>query len=276
MRPTEGRSAPPPNPPLSRRGGGLGWGGKRLASALLALLFLFPQAASANTCKGTLYLTLDTGSMIAADHIADVMKRRDVKATFFLANERTYRDDYSLDDSWGPYWRERVAEGHRFGSHTWRHWYFRSDRPDGTIVYSSYSQREREMLDAAGVCTELTRVDEQFRKMTGRALDPIWRAPGGRTTPNSLKYAEACGFREHVGWSPAGFLGDELSSETHPNAALLARALKNIRNGDILMMHLGIWSRQERFADVFEPLITGLQERGFCFATLPIKPARAS
>jgi peptidoglycan/xylan/chitin deacetylase (PgdA/CDA1 family) len=85
--------------------------------------------------------------------------------------------------------------------------------------------------------------------------------------------AKACGFA-HVGWAPAGFLGDELPSDKYPNADLLARALRDIRSGDILVAHLGIWSRQDPWAPtVLEPLIVGLKERGFCFATLREHPA---
>jgi hypothetical protein len=47
-----------------------------------------------------------------------------------------------------------------------------------------------------------------------------------------------------VGWSPAGFLGDELPSERFGNAQLLEQGLRDIRAGDILLAHLGIWSRR--------------------------------
>lgn len=60
----------------------------------------------------------------------------------------------------------------------------------------------------------------------------------------------------------------------YPNAALLRQALQNIRPGDILLAHLGIWSRKDPWAPaVLEPLITGLQAKGFCFATLDTHPA---
>jgi peptidoglycan/xylan/chitin deacetylase (PgdA/CDA1 family) len=68
-------------------------------------------------------------------------------------------------------------------------------------------------------------------------------------------------------------MGDELPSDKHPNAQLLPRALRDIREGDVLVAHLGIWSRQEAWAPaVLEPLITGLQARGLCFATLREHP----
>jgi peptidoglycan-N-acetylmuramic acid deacetylase len=68
-------------------------------------------------------------------------------------------------------------------------------------------------------------------------------------------------------------LGDELSSEKFSNAALLAKALREVRSGDILMAHLGIWSRRDPWAPaVLEPLIKGLKARGFCFQTLSQHP----
>jgi peptidoglycan/xylan/chitin deacetylase (PgdA/CDA1 family) len=76
-----------------------------------------------------------------------------------------------------------------------------------------------------------------------------------------------------VGWAPAGFLGDELPSERYSNDALLKRALHDIRSGDILMAHLGIWSRKDPWApNVLEPLLMGLKARGFCFRTLSEHP----
>ena len=158
-------------------------------------------------CSATLYLTFDTGNMRHAELIAATLARHRVKATFFVANEKTLRGDNALDPAWAPYWQARVAEGHAFGSHTWRHGSFRQDQG------------------------QLTRY-------------------------------------RHVGWAPAGFLGDELPSETYPNALLVERALKNLKDGDIVMAHLGIWSRKDPFAPALDELLGGLEARGFCFATL--------
>jgi peptidoglycan/xylan/chitin deacetylase (PgdA/CDA1 family) len=109
--------------------------------------------------------------------------------------------------------------------------------------------------------------------MTGKPPLPLFRAPGGKTSPALLAVAASCGY-QHVGWAPAGFLGDELSSEKFSNQALLKQALGGIKKGDILMAHLGIWSRKDPWAPaVLEPLIIGLKNKGFCFATLREHPA---
>lgn len=241
----------------------------RLAWALGMALVALPAAAqsASQACKGYVYLTLDTGNMRHAGLIADILAKHQVKATFFVAQEKTWRGDHALDPAWAGYWKARVAEGHAFGSHTWRHGSFRRDLPDGKVAYRLMDGHQL-ALSPAEVCAELRDPDTRFAELTGRALNPLWRAPGGRSTPNTLKAAEACGYR-HVHWAPAGFLGDELPSGPYPNEALLRRALADIRDGDILMAHLGIWSRKDPFAPMLDPLIAGLKARGLCFATLP-------
>jgi len=205
--------------------------------------------------------------MEPAEAIVAILRKHDVRATFFLANEPTKRGDSSLDPSWAPFWRQLAAEGHAFGNHTWRHWYFRRDVGADKVAYVSRDGKT-ELLDQAGFCAELRRVESAFNDMTGRSLDPIWRAPGGRTTPRALAFARGCGYPRHVHWNEAGFLGDELPSERYPNSKLRDRALATIKSGDIMMMHLGIWSRRDPFWPELDPLIAGLKARGLCFGTL--------
>jgi peptidoglycan/xylan/chitin deacetylase (PgdA/CDA1 family) len=255
-------------------------------AGLLAVLSAVAGAASPQgaerACTGTVYLTLDTGNMSQADAIAAILKRHDVRATFFLASERTPRGDRSLDDGWAAFWRERAAEGHAFGSHTFDHVYLREaagragadDEPRATfLARPQFGEDAGRTLrwDGAALCRELRRVDARLRELAGRGLDPLWRAPGGRAPAAAMRAARDCGFA-HVHWSPAGFLGDELPSETHPNARLLERALARVRDGDVLMAHLGIWSRRDPFAPMLDPLIAGLKARGLCFATLAQHP----
>lgn len=177
-----------------------------------------------------------------------------------------------MDMSWSPFWKALAADGHAFGSHTFRHWYFRKDLPGGKVAYVG-KEGKREDLDRAGVCRELKQSEQVFQKLTGRGYDPIWRAPGGRTTPFTLKSAASCGFKEHIGWSPAGFLGDELPSDRYPNQTLLRNAVRDLKDGDILLMHLGIWSRKDPFWPMLDPLLTQLKAKGFCFATIPQRQA---
>jgi peptidoglycan/xylan/chitin deacetylase (PgdA/CDA1 family) len=260
-----------------------------LACATATLVLLGSGAASAadsstagnstNACK-PVYLTLDTGHMEVAPLIADSLKRHQVRVTFFAANERTKVGDGSLGDAWAPWWKARAAEGHAFASHTWHHSYWRGDiaasagQPAQFRIRPSAGPDEGKNLSwsAARYCEEIKHANTRLQEITGVKPLPLFRAPGGKTSPALLAAANACGYA-HVGWSPAGFLGDELPSAVYPNDYLLDKALKTIKSGDILLAHLGIWSRQDPWAPaVLEPLITGLQARGFCFKTLDQHP----
>ena len=261
---------------------------RRLAAAMLVVVSANAIAAGApQSCAKPVYLTFDTGHMGVAPLIAEVLNRQHVKVTFFAANERTQTGDGSLGDAWAPWWKARAAEGHAFASHTFDHVYWRGDvagkgaGPNDPVRFrmrpSAGPDEGREQVwTAAQYCEEIDRSEKRLQAITGQAPLPLFRAPGGKTSPRLLAAARSCGYA-HVGWAPAGFLGDELPSEAYPNQALLDKALKNIRGGDILVAHLGIWSRKDPWAPtVLEPLIEGLKAKGFCFETLRAHPDYAA
>lgn len=250
----------------------------------LFLALVATVATAQPACDKPVYLTFDTGHMGVAPLIAQTLKKHNARATFFLANEPTQTGGMTLDDTWAPWWRERVAEGHDFGAHTWDHDIFLEDVLDAEGKVVRFKVRTQAGVNPPVVreltpeqyCESLTKVADRFKAMTGKSLGPIFRAPAGRSSKALLNVAKACGFT-HVGWSAAGFLGDELPSQTHPNAMLLEKALRDIKPGDILLAHLGIWERQDPWAPaVLEPLMTGLEQRGLCFAPLREHPRYAS
>jgi len=253
-----------------------------LALILLCLVSFSTQAqtnSSTHSCNKTVYLTFDTGNMSVAQTVADILKRQNIKATFFLANEKTFRGDYALEDSWKSYWQTLVKEGHHFGSHTYDHDYFVKDGPRNEVFIKPQFGPEAGktmLMSEASVCKDIRKVDQRFVELTGESIQRIWRAPGGKTSPRLISMGNLCGY-QHIGWAPAGFLGDELNSDKHPNAMLLEKASRGIQDGDIAMAHLVIWSRKDPWAPaVLESLIVNLKQRGFCFATLPINSVNQS
>lgn len=251
-------------------------------SSLASLLLLISGAVHA-ACNRPVYLTIDTGHMGVAPQIVETLKRHDVKATFFLANEPTQAvgerpEGSTLDEHWAPWWKALAAQGHDFGSHTWDHLTWKADEPGGFKLKGSAGPMAGQMqsLTTQQYCEQLSLPARRFMQMTGQPMRAIFRAPGGKTSTALIDAARSCGWR-HVPWSPAGFLGDELPSDRYPNAVLLQQALKRIQAGDILLMHLGIWSRKDPWAPaVLEPLIVGLKAKGLCFATLREHPDYAA
>lgn len=258
-------------------------GSRALATGVLSAVLACASGAGAQSlaqasCAKPLYLTFDTGHMEVAPLIAQVLARQQVRVTFFAANERTQTGDGSLGAHWAPWWKARAAEGHEFASHTYDHAYWRGDMagavPAFRIRPSAGSLQGRDLSwEASAYCDNIAQAARRLQDITGRKPLPLFRVPGGKTSPRLLAEAKACGWA-HVGWAPAGFLGDELPSDKFSNAALLNKALRDIREGDILVAHLGIWSRRDAWAPaVLEPLLVGLKDRGFCFETLRQHPA---
>lgn len=248
-----------------------------------AVLAPLAPAQSANPpdaqCSKPLFLTFDTGHMEVAPLIAEVLARHQVKVTFFAANEATKTGDGSLGEHWAPWWRERAREGHAFASHTIDHVYWRADvakasAPQFRIQPTAGALAGRRMtLSAAQYCAQIQQSADRLQAITQQPVLPLFRAPGGKTSPALLAAARSCGYA-HVAWAEAGFLGDELPSDKYPNDALLQKALRDVRSGAILMAHLGIWSRKDPWAPaVLEPLIMGLQAKGFCFETMRTHPS---
>lgn len=248
---------------------------------LIAVCSISTWVRAENDCKNPVYLTFDTGHMAVAPLVAEVLSRQQVRATFFAANERTQVGDGSLGRHWAAWWKARAAEGHEFASHTYDHVYWLGDVVAQTAgeaprfrmqPAAGASAGKETVWDAAAYCAQLDRAAQRLAEVTGKKPLPLFRAPGGKTSRRLLEAAQACGYA-HVGWTNAGFLGDELPSDKFSNAALLQKALREVGRGDILMAHLGIWSRKDPWAPaVLEPLIEGLKARGFCFATLRTHP----
>lgn len=239
---------------------------RRAARRFGLLLVCLAAPAAAAPCHGTVHLTFDTGNMGQAEEIARLLREGDVKATFFLANEPTRRGDHALDGAWGDYWRARVAEGHAFGNHTWSHLYQRRDTDDGKLFAVDH-RGVGHTLDRAAFCGELERVGRAFRALTGAELAGQWRAPGGRVTQQSLRWAASCGYPVHVGWSEAGYVRDDVPSDRLADEAIVRRLIERTAPGDVLLMHLGTWARPDA-ARLLKPVIEGLKARGLCFAPL--------
>lgn len=141
--------------------------------------------------------------------------------------------------------------------HSWQ-----ADVPGGLSSSRRKARWRVQVLDPTGDRTELERPAQRFCPLTGQRMGSIFRAPGGKTSPPKRRPAAAGPM-----WvGTRGLSGDELSSARYPNAALLERALREIRGGDVLVAHLGIWSRQDPWAPaVLEPRIRGLSPRPlFC------------
>ena len=148
-------------------------GAQPIAILFIAVGLVSTGAQAQNACERPVYLTLDTGHMEVAPLIADVLKRQDVKVTFFGANERTKTGDGSLGRDWAPWWKARAAEGHAFASHTMDHVYWRADVPGEPARFrmrpSAGPQEGQESVwSAAQFCAQIDAAAQRLQDLTGQ------------------------------------------------------------------------------------------------------------
>lgn len=194
-----------------------------------------------------MYLTFDDGpSAECTGRVLDVLKKYDVKATFFVIgfDPNSERKKELL--------RRIVAEGHTIGIHTYSH--------DYDLIYSS--------VDA--YLEDFNKVHELVYEATGVNAD-IFRFPGGSINDyNSHIYQEIVdemtrrGFR-YYDWNISS--NDAVGDGVSPSR-LVQNVLgqsKNVRRG-IVLFHDS--ATKSTTVEALPQIIAGLKEQGYEFAAL--------
>ena len=114
---------------------------------------------------------------------------------------------------------------------------------------------------AAQYCEELERVRSRFTQMTGQPMAPIFRAPGGKTSPALLAAAQPAGSRACPGARPASSATSCRASATERPAVVACRATCAVATSCSPPGHL-VAARDPTWASAdLEPLIVGLKAR---------------
>lgn len=216
-------------------------------------------------------LTFDGGSNAnATQAILDTLKQRKVRATLFLTGEYMQRYPDLV--------RRMAGEGHVIGNHTFTH-------PHLTTISFNGRQSTLSGVTEEFLKSQLERTNDLFKLITGRSMDPYWRAPFGEFNKQILAWASEAGYT-HVHWTPHLDTLDWVSSPKDPLfrtpqqilAGILAtEAKRGGLEGGIVLMHLGSDRSDAMRADtILGQLIDDLSARSYRFATvddLP-KPSR--
>lgn len=204
------------------------------------------QAVNAEVESKVVYLTFDDGPSKNTQGILDVLKEKEVSATFFVTGQNEefidlIKTEYDL--------------GHSIGVHTYSH--------DFKEIYSS--------VDA--YMNDLEKMNDIIRNQTGSETK-VMRFPGGVSNTVSRKYCSGImtslsdmvtqkGYR-YYDWNASNGDG-ECGSDA---SALVRQALKesNGKNEVILLMHDG--SCNKGTVTALPDIIDGLKSQGYEFKTI--------
>ena len=158
------------------------------------------QIKNGNNKYKIAYLTFDDGPYYLTDKYLEVLKKYNVKATFFTigaGKERCY-DNYSV--SCMNTYKKIVDGGHTIANHTYSH----------AIFYGLYSSTNSFM-------TQVQKQEDLIKKQTGVTTNII-RFPGGSSTAGRLKNSIITELRKKnygwVDWTAQDGDGGDLSSTT--------------------------------------------------------------
>ncbi len=145
--------------------------------------------------------------------ILDILKEKNVKATFFLTGAMFETDALKAVV------RRMVDEGHLVGNHTWNH-------PSLPIMLNDKG--------AAAVNTELDKVEAAFLALTGNKMASYMRPPMGEFSEATMQLLANRGYRS-VYWSFA-YRDWDINAQMSYDDALKATKT-GLHNGVVYLLH---------------------------------------
>lgn len=152
------------------------------------------------------YLTFDAGydnGVLAG--ILDVLREKKAKAAFFVTGDFIKRESELL--------KRIVGEGHLVGNHTWSH-------------------RDITTLSDEELASELGKVADAYRDLTGLEMPKLFRPPAGKFNREALLKTQKLGYNT-VFWSIAYRDWDRTRGKDYA----YRHVMDNLHNGAIILLH---------------------------------------
>jgi peptidoglycan-N-acetylglucosamine deacetylase len=179
-------------------------------------------------------LTFDDGPWSHTPQILDILKKYDIKATFFVIGRHIQAHREEL--------RRVAQEGHAIGNHTWNHHYH--------------------SVSTETAAAELGQTADLLEDVTGIET-LMFRPPGGNLTNGLTSYAAQNNYAV-VMWSVDSH--DYMSSASVSSIA--EKVMGGIHSGAIVLFHDGGGNRTAT-VQALPQILNQLQKQGYRFVTVP-------
>ncbi|MDE7431565.1 MAG: polysaccharide deacetylase family protein [Lachnospiraceae bacterium] len=182
----------------------------------------------------TIYLSFDAGYENGnTEQILEALKKHNVTATFFVVG-------YFIENNQDLV--KRISEeGHNVASH-------------------SYSHPDMSLMSREDFSNEMTKLEENYKNITGKDLIKLYRPPQGKYSEQSLVYAREMGYKTIL-WSLA-YVDWEDKQPTREEA--FKKLLGRIHPGAIVLLH----STSKTNAQILDELLSKWEEMGYTFGDL--------
>ncbi|WP_226025278.1 polysaccharide deacetylase family protein [Streptomyces hyderabadensis] len=177
-------------------------------------------------------LTFDAGPSENSARLLDILKEKQVPATFFLLGKRHI-------DTYPELVRRMADEGHEVASHTWTHKILTDAKPDE-------------------IREELERPNKEIERLTGKR-PTLMRPPQGRTDDTVHDICRELGLAE-VLWSVTA-----KDYKTTDSDLITERVLDQSSRDGIILLH----DIYDGTVPAVPGIIDALKKRGYVFVTVP-------
>ncbi|MFJ8544744.1 polysaccharide deacetylase family protein [Streptomyces sp. NPDC093586] len=185
-------------------------------------------------------LTFDAGPSEHSAKLLDILKEKQVPATFFLLGKRHI-------DTYPELVKRMAAEGHEVANHTWTHKILTDAEPDE-------------------IREELERPNKEIERLTGHR-PTLMRPPQGRTDDTVHDISRELGLSE-VLWSVTA-----KDYKTNDSDLITERVLDQSSRDGIILLH----DLYDGTVPAVPGIIDALKKRGYVFVTVPqlLAPGKA-
>ncbi|KQT21993.1 polysaccharide deacetylase [Chryseobacterium sp. Leaf404] len=149
-------------------------------------------------------LTFDDGPTEFTPKFLDLLKEKNIKATFFCIGKQI--------EKYPETFQRMIAEGHSVGNHTYSH------------------SNNTGFLSTSKMIEEIEKCDEVMLKIGSFKTD-LYRAPFGVTNPNIAKAIKKT-HKTSVGWNVRS-----LDTLIQDEQKILNKVTKNLKKGSIILLH---------------------------------------
>lgn len=206
--------------------------------------------------KKIIYLTFDDGpSTTVTPKILDILKKEDVKATFFILGKSLSSDGVTINEKSGEVLKQEYDDGHAIANHTYSH--------DYKYLYPSRN------INMTRVLEDVEKNNVLIKKVIGESFETtVVRFPGGLMSWKGQDVAlEKLKEKNIVPVDWNALNGDAESKKRTPEE-LIEKAINTSKNKDKVVMLMHDTYGKETTAEALTKIIQHFKMEGYEFRTL--------
>jgi peptidoglycan/xylan/chitin deacetylase (PgdA/CDA1 family) len=193
----------------------------------IGLNFHLKSINSLNTIEKKVLLTFDDGPHTNTIKVLEVLKKHDVKATFFIIGKNIAGNETIL--------KQIVEDGHQIGNHSFSHHNF-------IDLWST-----KKVTEDFASCQKLI---EEYQANT-----TLFRPPYGVTNPNIARAIKTLNLQS-TGWNVRSY-----DTSIKDVEKIKQRVVSQLKPGAIILLH----DRLDFMPELLETLIPAIKEKGYGF-----------